>query len=142
MLKCYLSAESPNKQCATVNIQVRLAVKPLHISNSEYMHQYQIMNKDRTQNQDENSCVWWGYITSIPLTPTLKSILYRQLLNIFPGEWHQIYSLQVNAPNIDFFNFPTSYVSWQYQTYVHVRLLYFTFHQLSLHGLQFCTYQV
>lgn len=43
MLKCYLSAESPNKQRATVNIQVRLAVKPLHISNSEYMHQYQIM---------------------------------------------------------------------------------------------------
>ena len=38
MLKCYLSAESPNKQRATVNIQVRLAVKPLHISNSEYIH--------------------------------------------------------------------------------------------------------
>lgn len=38
MLKCYLSAESPNKQGATVNIQVRLAVKPLHISNSEYIH--------------------------------------------------------------------------------------------------------
>ena len=45
MLKCYLSTvtESPNKQCATVNIQVRLAVKPLHISNSEYMY-------------DENRC--------------------------------------------------------------------------------------
>lgn len=59
MLKCYLSAESPNKQRATVNIQVRLAVKPLHISNSEYMHMHDMKqtNKDRTQNQDENSCV-------------------------------------------------------------------------------------